>query len=82
MNATGPKSNQITLTDAAIERAKALIDKSEKPILGLRVGVTTMGCNGHSYLVEYAEQKKPLEESFSEDEAEEMDEDDCDESED
>ena len=55
MNANEPIGNQIILTDAAIERVKTLIGNADKPVLGLRVGVTTMGCNGHSYLVEYAE---------------------------
>jgi len=65
-NTTSSK-NQITLTDAAVARAKTLFEKSEKPILGLRVGVTTMGCNGHSYLVEYAEETRPLEEVVEQD---------------
>jgi iron-sulfur cluster assembly protein len=52
----------ITLTDAAAERVKALIAKSEKPVAGLRIGVKNRGCSGLSYFVEYAESKKPLEE--------------------
>ncbi len=51
----------IKLTDAAAERVKALIAKSDKPVMGLRVGVTTQGCSGMSYFVEYAEEKKQLE---------------------
>ncbi len=51
----------ITLTDAAAERAKALIAKSDKPVLGLRVGVNTRGCSGLSYFVEYAEEQKRFE---------------------
>ena len=64
MNATANTANQITLTDAAIKRAKSLMERSDKPVLGLRIGVTTMGCNGHSYVVEYAEAKKPLEDEI------------------
>ena len=67
MNVTDTQSNSISLTDAAIKRIKFLIEKSEKPVLGVRVGVTTMGCNGHSYVVEYAEEKKPLEEIVEQD---------------
>jgi iron-sulfur cluster assembly accessory protein len=59
--------SQITLTDAAIKRVKTLIEKSKNPVLGLRVGVTTMGCNGHSYVVEYAEEKRPLEDVIEQD---------------
>lgn len=64
MNAPHTTGSQITLTEAAIRRAKTLIAKADKPVLGLRVGVTTMGCNGHSYVVEYAETKRPLEEEI------------------
>jgi iron-sulfur cluster assembly protein len=51
----------ITLTDAAAERVKKLIGKSDKPVLGLRVGVNTRGCSGLSYVVEYAEEQKRFE---------------------
>ncbi len=67
MNANEPIGNQIILTDAAIERVKTLIGNADKPVLGLRVGVTTMGCNGHSYVVEYAEEKKLLEDEIQQD---------------
>ncbi len=67
MNQTNTQKGAIILTEAAVKRVKTLISKSEKPVLGLRVGVTTMGCNGHSYLVEYAEEQKPLEEVIHQD---------------
>ena len=51
----------ITLTDAAAERVKRLIDKSDNPVLGLRVGVKSRGCSGLSYFVEYAEEQKKFE---------------------
>jgi iron-sulfur cluster assembly accessory protein len=51
----------ITLTDAAAERVKDLIDRSQKPVLGLRVGVNSRGCSGLSYVVEYAEEQKRFE---------------------
>ena len=51
----------ITLTDAAAERVKRLIAKSDKPVLGLRVGVKSRGCSGMSYFVEYAEDQKKFE---------------------
>ncbi len=47
----------ITLTDAAAERVKKLIGKSDKPVLGPRVGVNSRGCSGLSYVVEYAEEQ-------------------------
>ena len=52
----------ITLTDAAAERARHLMAQTDKPILGLRVGVKARGCSGLSYYVEYAEDQKKFEE--------------------
>ncbi|GAB4369375.1 MAG: iron-sulfur cluster assembly accessory protein [Kiloniellaceae bacterium] len=54
-------ANLITLTDAAANRVKELIAKSEEPVLGLRVGVSTKGCSGMSYVVEYAKEQRKLE---------------------
>lgn len=51
----------ITLTDRAAERVKALMAKADKPVIGVRLGVKTQGCSGLSYRMEYAEDKKPLE---------------------
>ena len=53
--------SMITLTEAAAERVRALIARSENPVLGLRVGVKTRGCSGLSYFVEYAEEQKKFE---------------------
>ena len=52
----------LTLTEAAADRVKDLIARADKPVLGLRVGIDTKGCSGHSYVVEYAEEKKTFEE--------------------
>ena len=49
----------ITLTDAAAERAKAVLARSETPVLGLRVAVAPKGCSGLSYVIEYAREKTP-----------------------
>jgi len=51
----------IILTDAAAERVKALMARSEKPVQGLRIGVRTRGCSGLSYFVEYADAPKKFE---------------------
>jgi len=53
--------SMITLTDSAAERVRSLISRSDKPVLGLRVGVKTRGCSGLSYFVEYAEEQKKFE---------------------
>ena len=52
----------ISLTEAAATRALMLIERSETPVLGLRVGVNSKGCNGMSYEVEYAREESKLEE--------------------
>ena len=56
----------MTLTDAAAERVKALVAKGQagegEQILGLRVGVTSRGCTGLSYSIEYAKDRKKFEE--------------------
>ena len=41
----------ITLTDPAIQEVKRLIDKEQKPNLGLRIGVKGGGCSGLSYVM-------------------------------
>ncbi len=51
----------ITITDAAAERVRQLMSRSEKPVLGLRVGVNSRGCSGMSYVVEYAEEQRKFE---------------------
>ena len=52
----------LTLTPSAVKRVRALMERAEKPVLGIRVGITNKGCSGHSYQVEYAEDARPLEE--------------------
>ena len=52
----------MTITDAAAERVKQIMAKSDKPAIGLRVGVKARGCSGLSYTVEYAEEVKKFEE--------------------
>src|SRR3546814_3545796 len=52
----------ITLTDAAAERVKTLMSRAEDGVAGLRVGLSTRGCSGLSYVVEYASEAKQFEE--------------------
>jgi iron-sulfur cluster assembly protein len=52
----------MTLTDAAATRVHEIIANSEKPIVGLRVGVRNGGCAGMSYTMEFAESASPLDE--------------------
>ena len=52
----------MTLSDAAAERVRAIMQRAEKPYAGLRVGVKNGGCAGQEYLMEYAEAANPLDE--------------------
>lgn len=52
----------ISITDAAAERVKALLDKRGKPSAGIRIGVRTKGCSGMSYTLEYADEKSQFDE--------------------
>src|SRR6478672_831420 len=49
-----PRPQVMRLTDAAADRIKAIMAKSDKPIAGVRVGVKNGGCAGMSYTMEYA----------------------------
>jgi iron-sulfur cluster assembly protein len=57
-----PSFKVMTLTDAAANRVKDIMSKSDKPFLGVRVGVKNGGCAGMSYTMEYAEAVNPLDE--------------------
>ncbi|CAA0089252.1 Iron-binding protein IscA [Starkeya nomas] len=46
----------MTLTEAAAERVRAVMARSEKPLVGLRVGVKNGGCAGMEYTMEFAEE--------------------------
>jgi iron-sulfur cluster assembly protein len=52
----------LTLTDAAAARVNEIIAGSEKPIVGVRVGVKNGGCAGMSYTMEFAEAAAPHDE--------------------
>ena len=57
-----PSFKVLTLTDAAANRVKDIIARSDRPIVGVRVGVKNGGCAGMSYTMEYAESINPLDE--------------------
>jgi iron-sulfur cluster assembly accessory protein len=56
-----PTKAAITLTPAAIERCKELLNKNPD-VTGLRIGVKQRGCNGLSYTLEYAKEKQKFDE--------------------
>ena len=57
-----PRPQIVSLTDAAAARVREIMDKAEKPYVGLRVGVKNGGCAGQEYVFEYAEAADPLDE--------------------
>ena len=50
----------IRLSDRAAEHIRALIERGDSDVLGVRVGIKTAGCSGMKYHVEYAKEKSPL----------------------
>ena len=57
-----PRPQVMRLTEAAADRIKELMAKSDRPIAGLRVGVRNGGCAGMAYTMEYAEAANPTDE--------------------
>jgi iron-sulfur cluster assembly protein len=57
-----PRPQVMRLTDAAADRIKAIMAKSEKPIAGVRVGVKNGGCAGMAYTMEYAQEPAKFDE--------------------
>src|SRR5258707_13610422 len=53
------KLQVMSLTDAAAGRIRDILAKADRPVAGLRVGITKGGCAGMSYKVEFAEGVKP-----------------------
>ena len=56
----------ISMTDAAANRAKTLMERADSTVLGLRVGIKTAGCSGLQYQVEFATEQKPFEDKIEE----------------
>ena len=61
-----PRPKVMQLSEAAAERIRDIIGKSERPIAGVRVGVQNGGCAGMSYTMEYAETINPRDEVVDE----------------
>ena len=49
-----PKPQVMRLTEAATVRVKAILAKADRPVVGLRVGITKGGCAGMSYQMDLA----------------------------
>ena len=46
----------MSLTDVAAERITEIIEDSDKPVIGLRVGIKNSGCAGVAYTMDYLEE--------------------------
>ena len=57
-----PRPKVLTLTDRAANRVRSIIERSETPIAGLRIGVKTGGCAGMEYTLDYAAEAGPTDE--------------------
>ena len=55
MNTPRPRPAVMTVTDAAAARVRELIERAEKPVAGVRVGVKNGGCAGMSYTMDLAD---------------------------
>lgn len=62
MNAPRPRPAVMTVTDAAAARVRELVERSEQPVAGVRVGVKNGGCAGMEYTMEWADAASPLDE--------------------
>ena len=50
-----PLPKVMTVTQAAASRVQEIIENSDKPIAGLKIGVKNGGCAGMEYTLDYAE---------------------------
>ena len=57
-----PRPQVMSVTPAAAERVKALIESRGKPTAGIRIGVRSKGCSGLSYTLEFADAAQPMDE--------------------
>ena len=62
MPALRPSPKVMTLTEAAAERVREIMNRSERPVVGLRVGVKNGGCAGMEYTMEWADRQEKLDE--------------------
>jgi iron-sulfur cluster assembly protein len=62
MPARRPSPKVMTLTEAAAERVREIMKRSERPVVGLRVGVKNGGCAGMEYTMDWADRQEKLDE--------------------
>lgn len=52
----------ISVTDAAVDRIKYLLNSRGKKSYGIKIGVKSRGCSGLAYTLEFADEKGPYDE--------------------
>jgi len=57
-----PRPQAMKLTEAAAQRVRQIMAKSERPVAGLRIGVKNGGCAGMEYTMEWAADRQPFDE--------------------
>jgi iron-sulfur cluster assembly protein len=62
MPALRPSPKIMTLTEAAAQRVRDIMNRSERPVVGLRVGVKNGGCAGMEYTMDWADRQEKLDE--------------------
>ena len=60
------KKKIISLTDEAADQIKKIMSKAGNSAIGVRVGVKSGGCAGMTYVMEYAKEKNPNDETIDE----------------
>ncbi len=61
-----PRFKVLSLTDAAADRVREIMDTTDHSVAALKVGVKNGGCAGMSYTMEWAEQIGPYDEVIEE----------------
>jgi iron-sulfur cluster assembly protein len=61
-----PTRAAISLTESAVRRVKELLN-AKPDFIALRIGVRQRGCNGLSYTLDYAKEKKKMDEEVNQD---------------
>ena len=62
MTAMRPRPKVMTLTEAAAQRVREIMSRSERAVAGLRIGVKNGGCAGMEYTMDWAERQEALDE--------------------
>lgn len=65
MNARA-KFKVLSLTDAAAEKVREIMERSDPPLAGVRVGVRNAGCAGMAYTLDPVETPNPADDVVSE----------------